>query len=86
MKKRISLKKFNKKGDYLLIIAVVILAVVGTVFIYSASNYSANKTYGDGFYFVKKQALGIAIALVLHNRYDNLRVADIHLATIGLDI
>ena len=64
MKKRLLLKNFNKKGDYLLIIAVIILAVVGTVFIYSASNYSANKTYGDGFYFVKKQALGIAIGLI----------------------
>ena len=56
MHKRLLLKNFNKKGDYLLIIAVIILAVVGMVFIYSASSYSAQKTYSDGFYFVKKQA------------------------------
>ena len=65
MHKRLLLKNFNKKGDYLLIIAVIILAVVGMVFIYSASSYSAQKTYGDGFYFVKKQALGIAIGLIV---------------------
>ena len=31
-------------GDYLLVIAVTVLALVGTVFIYSASNYSAAST------------------------------------------
>ena len=58
--------KSNKKnnGDYLLLIAVVLLAVVGTIFIYSASNYSANATYGDSFYFVKKQAIGIVLGVV----------------------
>ena len=47
-------KQKTRRGDYLLLIAVVLLATVGTVFIYSASNYSALKTYGDAFYFVKK--------------------------------
>ena len=51
-------------GDYLLLIAVVLLSVIGTVFIYSASNYSATKTYGDAFYFVKKQLIGIALGVV----------------------
>lgn len=50
-------------GDYALLVAVVLLAVVGTVFIYSASNYSAAATYGDAFYFVKKQAIGIILGL-----------------------
>ena len=56
------LKKFGK-GDYFLLLAVVLLAVVGCVFIYSASNYSALATYGDAFYFVKKQAIGIALGI-----------------------
>lgn len=54
----------NKRGDVLLLVAVTVLAVVGTVFIYSASNYSAQATYGDAFYFVKKQAIGIALGIV----------------------
>lgn len=51
------------KGDFLLLVAVVILAVIGTVFIYSASNYSALATYGDAFYFVKKQVIGILLGI-----------------------
>ncbi len=62
------MKKFsivNKgRGDFLLLIAVTLLAVIGTVFIYSASNYSAEATYGDGWYFTKKQIIGIALGVV----------------------
>ena len=55
----------KKRGDNLLIIAVTILAVLGAVFIYSASKYSALSTYNDQFYFVKKQVLGIVIGSVV---------------------
>ena len=51
-------------GDYFLLVAVVLLAIVGTIFIYSASNYSAKERYGDAFYFVKKQLIGIALGVV----------------------
>ncbi len=54
----------KSSGDYFLLIAVVILAIVGMVFIYSASNYSAKDRYNDAFYFVKKQAIGIALGIV----------------------
>jgi len=57
-------KEKTYRGDVLLIIAVVLLAVIGTVFIYSASNYSALVTYNDAFYFVKKQIIGIMIGVV----------------------
>lgn len=60
-------KPLNKKtggGDVFLIVAVLFLACVGMVFIYSASNYSAQNTYGDAFYFVKKQAIGVALGTV----------------------
>jgi cell division protein FtsW len=56
-------KSGNPRGDYLLLIAVAMLAIIGTLFIYSASNYSANATYGDPFYFVKKQAIGVALGI-----------------------
>ena len=70
MKKTLLIKR---KGDWTLPLMIVILAVIGTVFIYSASNYSANKTYGDSFYFVKKQVVGIAIgsvAMIFMGLYD----------------
>lgn len=54
----------NKKGDLSLVFAVIFLALIGLVFIYSASKYSAKSTYNDEFYFVKKQAVGIALGIV----------------------
>ena len=55
--------KITRGGDYALLIAVVILAAVGTVFIYSASNYSAEAVYGDAYFFVKKQVIGIVLGV-----------------------
>ncbi|MDY6366947.1 MAG: FtsW/RodA/SpoVE family cell cycle protein, partial [Clostridia bacterium] len=59
-------KKLSNKSkpDYLLIFSVVLVAIIGTIFIYSASRYSANATYGDELYFVKKQLIGIALGVV----------------------
>ncbi len=57
------IKENKKHGDYLLVIAVTILALLGAVFIYSASRYSAKATYGDEFYFVKKQLIGIILGV-----------------------
>ena len=54
----------RKGGDYLLVIAVILLSLIGTVFIYSASNYSAKATFNDSFYFVKKQVIGILLGIV----------------------
>ena len=66
-------KSKSNKGDYLLLIAVLLLSIIGTIFIYSASNYSAQKTYNDGLYFVKKQVIGIllgAVVMILTAIYD----------------
>ena len=64
MKKLGRLNQTNSKGDYSILISVVLLALLGTVFIYSASNYSASSTYNDPLYFVKKQVIGIALGVV----------------------
>lgn len=77
----IKLKSQDKKyigGDYLLLIAVILLSIIGTVFIYSASNYSAKATYGDAFFFVKKQVIGICLGIVAmlftaNFRYEKLK-------------
>ena len=59
-------KKRVKKlsGDIFIPISVILLTIIGTIFIYSASSYSAEATYGDKFYFVKKQVIGILIGIV----------------------
>ncbi len=53
----------NKGGDKLLIVAVILLALLGMLFIYSASSFSAQKNYGDSFYFVKKQGVGVVLGI-----------------------
>lgn len=63
--KKLVLKNKKIHGDYFLIVAVVLLAMIGMVFIYSASNYSALATYKDAYYFVKKQAIGVALGSVV---------------------
>ena len=89
-----NIKRKVNGGDYSLLIAVVLLTVIGTVFIYSASNYSARATYGDAFYFVKKQAIGIvlgvaAMAFTAFYDYGKLKkftipIAVISFVTLGL--
>ena len=60
-------EKNTKKvyGDISLLIAVIVLSLIGTIFIYSASNYSASSTYNDAFFFVKKQLVGIVLGAIL---------------------
>ena len=48
-----SLNKNRKKGDVALLVMVVLLTIIGAIFIYSASNYSAKSTYNDEYFFVK---------------------------------
>ncbi|MCQ2387753.1 MAG: putative lipid II flippase FtsW [Clostridia bacterium] len=59
----INYKKKNK-GNLSILFAVIFLASVGVVFIYSASNYSAFSTYKDSLFFVKKQAIGVVIGII----------------------
>ncbi len=58
------LKRDKKiKGDIFLLLLVVLLALIGVVFVYSASNYNALKDYGNKYYFVSKQIVGVGIGL-----------------------
>jgi len=53
-------KKKNSCNTEIVVIAVcvILLMIIGSVFVYSASSYTAEKTYGDKFYFLKKQIIG----------------------------
>lgn len=65
-KPKVSIFYIGKKssGDFLLGFLVVALAVFGVFMIYSASCYSAQITYGDKFYFVKKQIIGVVLGVI----------------------
>lgn len=52
------------KQDKWLYILPILLSSLGLLFIYSASSYTANKTFGDEFYFVKKQGYAFIVGLI----------------------
>ena len=54
----------SKKIDYILLSAVLALVGLGLLFVYSASCYSAEITYGNKYFFLTKQALGAAVGAV----------------------
>ena len=58
--------KKRKKVNVALLLLVLILSGLGCVFVYSASFYSANITYGDEFFFLKKQMFGVAVGIVCY--------------------
>lgn len=53
----------NNKGLIIPLLAILI-TLFGIVMVYSASNYFAEVTYNDKFFFVKKQVLGFVIGIV----------------------
>ena len=52
------------RPNYVVIVCVFLLVTTGLVFIYSASNYSAQKDFGNPYYFVTKQFVGALIGAV----------------------
>lgn len=59
----INVKK-RHKFNFALFALMLILLAIGLIFVYSASFYSAEITYGDKFYFLKKQIFGVAVGFV----------------------
>ncbi len=62
--RQLPLRKRNR-GDVSILIVCFALASFGVLAVYSASCYNAKVQYGDEFYFVKKQLIGLAIGLPL---------------------
>lgn len=64
------MKSKNKDGlffglDYPLIFGVLALSVIGLVFIYSASCYSAEIQFGNAFHYVKTQGVALVLGVFL---------------------
>lgn len=68
--KKITYNNTNKRKNSLrfinmpILFCVLFLSFFGVVMIYSASSYSAGLTYGDPFFFARKQLYGVIIGLV----------------------
>lgn len=54
----------NLRFNFVLFLLMLAILVLGCVFVYSASFYSAELFYGDKFFFLKKQVLGIVLGFV----------------------
>lgn len=58
-------QKSEKVGvNWLLLSAVAALVIIGLVFVYSASMYSAQKDFGNKYYFLTKQLVGALVGVV----------------------
>lgn len=68
--KKITYKYPRERKNFLrfinkpILFCVLFLSFFGIIMIYSASNYSANITYDDPFFFARKQLLGVMIGLI----------------------
>ena len=80
------------KGDVFIPILAVALALFGVLMVYSASSYSAMNDYGDAFFFVKKQIIGVVIGISVmtftcffdYGRYKKIGIFAVALAVILL--
>ena len=58
------MKPKSRKLSLIILFCTLALAVFGCVMVFSASKYSANAQYGDQFFYLKKQIIGVAIGVV----------------------
>ena len=55
--------RLRARGDMFLPVLTVSFALFGVLTVYCASNYNAQREYGDAFFYVKKQAIGVILGL-----------------------
>ena len=66
IKENIEIKITNnrKYPDLILLGCIIFLLIFGLIMVYSASFYTAQKDYGDSFFFLKRQAVGAVVGVV----------------------
>ncbi|MEG1527648.1 MAG: putative lipid II flippase FtsW [Clostridia bacterium] len=52
------------KFDYIILLSTIFLVGLGLLFIFSASSYTAQKDFGNKYYFLIKQAIGALVGCV----------------------
>ena len=58
------MKLKTQKNSIIILLCALALAIFGCVMVYSASKYSAFTQYGNEFFYLKKQIMGVAIGVV----------------------
>lgn len=59
----LSNNKNQKSLTIILLVTTICLAIIGCVFVYSASFYSAKITYGNSYHFLTKQIVGVCLGV-----------------------
>lgn len=54
----------RSKNSLIILICTLTLAIFGCIMVYSASKYSATVNYGDQFFYLKKQIIGVVIGAI----------------------
>ena len=57
-------RSYNSKTGHILLLCTLILTIFGAVMVYSASMYSAERTYGNQYFFLFKQIIGVVLGFV----------------------
>ncbi len=58
------MKLKTQKNSIIILSCTILLVVFGCVMVYSASKHSAMSQYGNEFFYLKKQIMGVAIGLI----------------------
>ena len=56
--------KKSKRNSIIIITCTILIASLGVIFVYSASRHSAMHQYGDKFFYMKKQLIGVVLGIV----------------------
>lgn len=62
----------KSKFNFALFFVMMLLVLMGCLFVYSASFYSAKLTYKDQYFFLKKQIFGVLVGLVCYTVFSLL--------------
>ena len=76
-------------GDFLLLALPIFLSLFGALAVYSASKYSAEITYGNKFYFLKKQLIGVGLgvaAMVFTANFNYLKLKKIRYPLLAISL
>ena len=82
----------KNKGDIKIVLLVILILLFGILMIYSASFYSAEKEFGNKYYFSNKQLIGFIVGIVAliftcnfdYHKYKKLGLIFVIIATILL--
>ncbi len=58
------MKLRQRKNSIIIIVCTLALAIFGCIMVYSASKYSAVVNYGDQFFYLKKQIIGVMLGAI----------------------